>query len=88
LLIKRQAERAGLAVEAEPGVVDDALLSLMINHIKAGTIIGQPSAAKLVVGAPTAEATNGGVRVAEAIIIVKYSVTVILRRLLLRKKLQ
>ena len=46
------------------------------------------SAAKLVVGAPTAEATNGGVRVAEAIIIVKYSATVILRRLLLRKKLQ
>ena len=43
---------------------------------------------KLVVGAPTAEATNGGVRVAEAVIIIKYSATVNLRRLLLRKKLQ
>ena len=30
------------------------------------------SAVKLVVGAPTAEATNGGVSVAEAIIIVRY----------------
>ena len=29
--IKRQAERAGLAVEAELGVVDDALW--LINHI-------------------------------------------------------
>ena len=40
---------------------------------------------KLVVGAPTAEATNCGVRVAEVIIIVKYSATVNLRRLLLRR---
>ena len=82
MLIKRQAELAGLAVEAEPGVVDDALWLIIYKGWY------HWSAVKLVVGAPTAEATHGGVRVAEAIIIVKYSATVILRRLLLRKKLQ